>query len=178
MDIKISNWTFFIKQNSIKMDFVKFYILTLSKKFDAKISKVDLNKRELNWPQAILIISPNSVWVDLMVCSGSSMVKCELKYMGLKQKGLKEDKAPITLPALSRNKASKLKRIKKECMELEGARIKASPLFKPWRLSKPTSLLGKVFAISALSARIISLLTLIIFIPLEMTPLEILFCDF
>ena len=86
--------------------------------------------------------------------------------MQLKRKGLNEGKALTTLPALSKNMTSILKRIKKEWIQLEGLRIRASPFLRELRLSKPTRRLKKVSAIFALSARRVSLLiftTLILF---------------
>ena len=84
-----------------------------------------------------------------MVDSGSSMVRWDLKNSGLKRKGLKEDKEPTTLPALSRNKASMVKRINKEWIQFEGAKTKASWGFKDLRFNRPTSLFKKESAIRA-----------------------------
>lgn len=70
----------------------------------------------------------------------------------------------MTFPSLLKNITSIGKRIKKEWMQLEGDKIKASPLFKDLRFSRPMSLLRKVLASCALSARRVFLLMLIIFI--------------
>lgn len=95
---------------------------------------------------------------------GNSRVKTDLKYILVRRQGFSGVIVFITRFWLSRNKTSIGKRIKKEWIQWEGAKIRASPFFKELRLSKPTRRVKEVLAIFASSARRVSLVTLIIFI--------------
>jgi hypothetical protein len=93
---------------------------------------------------------------------GSSIVVTALKNIGLRRKGLNTGIKATTSFFLFKNRASKLNFMKKEWIELDGAKIRASPGSKLERLSRPINLAVKVPAFFALSARIVLRVRLII----------------
>jgi hypothetical protein len=103
------------------------------------------------------------VEVEVIVPLGNSMAKQELKYIPVQRKGLKTELAFIMRLFLSTNKTSMGKRIKKVCIELQGLIIIAWPLLNSFLPKSPFILLKSVSAIITSSAKIVFLLTLIIF---------------
>jgi hypothetical protein len=98
------------------------------------------------------------------VPQGSSMTWLLNQQTGLSRNGLRQDIVFMTLLSLSTNITSMLNRIKKVWIELHGLINSASPVLRLLRASKPIILLKGVRAIVALSAKIVPLVLLTIFI--------------
>lgn len=101
--------------------------------------------------------------VARMVPAGSSTAKLEKKYMPLKRNGLNEERVFTTQLWPLTNTTSIVKRMKKECTELQGFKTRASPTFKPSLPKSPLMRLNKEAAITAFSAKQVFLVLLVIF---------------
>lgn len=95
--------------------------------------------------------------------SGNSTQYSAQIYMLLKRQGFRQEIVLIILLFLSTKIASIGKCIKKVCMELHGLNKRASPGLSSFLAKRPFSLLKKVSAMAACSAKTISLVLLIIF---------------
>jgi hypothetical protein len=112
----------------------------------------------------VVIISPLEVWVDWIVPTGNSMIRKDLRHIGVIRNGLSSTMSLTIWFSLSTNKTSMGKRMKNVWIEIAGFKINAWPWLNSFLSRRPIALVNKLSAQTALSAKTVLLVWLIIFI--------------